>query len=583
MQLAKRSVAWAIVALWGMPAFAVDPEAVSALTRPIYEAEAIGDVASRHAQLDAALEKMPELAALNWMAGKVWRHPEWISVARFPIDPDAEREFRSRRAAIQNTAQLSELARWCAEQGWEDRSDLCYAQILAQPSAKPNERREAAKQLKLVQTQGKWVSAEQAKLAEQAAERDKQALEIWAPRLAEWKKDIEGASRGRARTATEALRELNDDGAILAAEQHLLSQTPLFASELVAYLKRINQPRSTLALTRFAVVSPLPEVRAAATNALKTRPLHEFVPLLLTALEGKAKTQYAIQASGRMDRADVRARLQVGRETPVGLVVSTVDRAEKFLSMRKISPNQPDITRQEAQARAAASLQYDALLVMMQASTHNLAAEQYNARFVEVLRAVTNQNLAEPSQWWDWWQSYNELPQRSPWIDAAYFQIWASYPAITTMSCFPKQVPVWTETGLRPIGDILPGDRVLSQDIETGELNYRLVQQVTRREQADLLKIGTTDGELVTSTGHPFWVNTRGWQMAKQLKPGDVLHTFDGCVELATSARLPAKETVYNLVVADSSTYFVGLAGVLVHDVTFRRPTRALVPGYTVK
>jgi hypothetical protein len=566
-----------------MSAFAADPDEVGALTRPIYEAEAIGDLASRHAQLDAALEKLPELAPLNWMAGRIWRHPEWISVASFPIDPDAERDFRARRAAIQNTTQLAELARWCAGQGWEDRSDLCYAKILAEASAKPNERREAAKQLKLVQVQGKWVSAEQAKLAEQEAEREKQSLEIWAPRLGEWKKDIEGASRGRARTATEALRNLNDDGAILAAEQHLLSPSPLFAEELIAYLKRIDKPRSTLALTRFAIVSPLPEVRTAATNALRTRPLHEFVPLLLTALEGKAKTQYAIQAIGRASKADVRARLQVGRETPVGLVVSTVDRADKFLPMRKTSGNQPDVTRQQAQAQAAASLQYDALLVMMQASSHNLAADQYNARFVAVLTAVTNQNLAEPSQWWDWWQSYNELPQRSAWIDAAYFQSWASYPAVTTMSCFPKQVPVWTETGLRPIADILPGDRVLSQDVESGELAYRLVQQVTRRDQADLLKVALADCELVSSTGHPFWVNTRGWQMAKELRPGDVVHTFDGCTTLKGAVRLPAKETVYNLVVADSSTYFVGLAGVLVHDVTFRRPTRALVPGYTVK
>ena len=37
----------------------------------------------------------------------------------------------------------------------------------------------------------------------------------------------------------------------------------------------------------------------------------------------------------------------------------------------------------------------------------------------------------------------------------------------------------------------------------------------------------------------------------------------------------------YNLAVADFSTYFVGDAGVLVHDITPRQPTRATVPGLT--
>jgi hypothetical protein len=37
----------------------------------------------------------------------------------------------------------------------------------------------------------------------------------------------------------------------------------------------------------------------------------------------------------------------------------------------------------------------------------------------------------------------------------------------------------------------------------------------------------------------------------------------------------------YNLVVADFSTYVVGNGKLLSHDVTDRRPTRMIVPGFT--
>ncbi len=39
----------------------------------------------------------------------------------------------------------------------------------------------------------------------------------------------------------------------------------------------------------------------------------------------------------------------------------------------------------------------------------------------------------------------------------------------------------------------------------------------------------------------------------------------------------------YNLIVADFDSYFVGVAGILVHDNTPRRPTAALVPGLIVQ
>jgi hypothetical protein len=73
--------------------------------------------------------------------------------------------------------------------------------------------------------------------------------------------------------------------------------------------------------------------------------------------------------------------------------------------------------------------------------------------------------------------------------------------------------------------------------------------------------------------------------MAKELAEGDRLHGIDRAPRVQAVHELPTEPAeVYNLVVADYNTFFVGESGLLVHDITYvtrRRPTAALVPGYT--
>ncbi len=78
--------------------------------------------------------------------------------------------------------------------------------------------------------------------------------------------------------------------------------------------------------------------------------------------------------------------------------------------------------------------------------------------------------------------------------------------------------------------------------------------------------------------GTPIWVNGHGWQMAKRLTVGDVLHTLEGprvVVQIVETD--PAR--AHNLVVDDLGTYFVSEKGVLVHDNQPRQPTQARTPG----
>lgn len=215
---------------------------------------------------------------------------------------------------------------------------------------------------------------------------------------------------------------------------------------------------------------------------------------------------------------------------------------------------------------------------------------EQNARIYEVLRTTTGQQLeSTPTAWWDWWKNYNEyeLVVNKPVRRENRSRQYAYRPTIRpargrTSECFPTGTIVWTELGKRSIESVKAGDRVLSQNPNTGELDYKVVTGITRREQAPMQTIFLGDHELTLTTGHPLWVNGAGWRMAKLLKLGDQVHCLQG------SRRVDRLVTVdngvaYNLIVDDFGSYFVTDIGVLVHDNTYRRPNRAVSPGLVAK
>ena len=82
-------------------------------------------------------------------------------------------------------------------------------------------------------------------------------------------------------------------------------------------------------------------------------------------------------------------------------------------------------------------------------------------------------------------------------------------------SCFAPETKVWTLTGRQSIDKIKVGDRVLAQDIETGELAYKPVLTVTTRRAVAWMKIGLGSEAITSTPSHPFWVAGQGWRMTK--------------------------------------------------------------------
>ncbi len=145
---------------------------------------------------------------------------------------------------------------------------------------------------------------------------------------------------------------------------------------------------------------------------------------------------------------------------------------------------------------------------------------------------------------------------------------------ILSHSCFVAGTLVLTLDGRRPIESIRTGDQVLSRDVATGALAFRPVLAPHHNPPDVTLKVSLDGGDaVVVSRFHAFWLAGRGWALARDLKPGDVLRTLDGTARIAAIEPRPV-QPVFNLDIAEFRTYFVGDSALLVHDNSAPRPTR---------
>jgi hypothetical protein len=379
---------------------------------------------------------------------------------------------------------------------------------------------------------------------------------------------------------------------------------------IVAALGRMDDDRATMSLVRHAVLSPFADVRLAATGQLTKRPLHDFVPTLMGQLKPPLESSYSVvpRADGSVyythelfeqgpeqnqSKTFLGSFRQDGDRRNYAVDITVRPRTgQREVAIRMLSPEEMREVAREKQRRAmvrSKSYLTQAFNLEQSLAQLNQTREEQNGRIVAVLAQITDQYLGDdPKSWWQWWRNYNELESNEiPTYERTYTD-WQYNPLrlYDTLSfyhsCFPQGTPVWTRTGQKAIESVRKGDWVLAQDPDTGQLAFKPVLATTFGEPNPLIEV-TTEGQTLRATlGHPFWVNGKGWQMAKQLEAGDILHTVRGPLHIDRVAKTSPEEA-YNLVVHDFGTYFVGAAGILVHDITIRQPTRALVPGLAAR
>lgn len=158
--------------------------------------------------------------------------------------------------------------------------------------------------------------------------------------------------------------------------------------------------------------------------------------------------------------------------------------------------------------------------------------------------------------------------------------------------CFAAGTPVATESGLKPIQNVEPGERVWAFDTIASRWELRPVVETYSNEYVGLVVTLVVHGERVDSTyHHPVWVvggekldsrpipehvaeatkpdaTTPGrWVDAGDLRPGDTLLLMpDRMVKLEAAELRAGHLMVYNFQVAELHTYAVGRNRLLVHN-----------------
>jgi hypothetical protein len=544
-----------------------------------------GDTTKRAITLRLALRVDPDCELARWHMGQLRVADQWLTIDEaeqtLAQDPQRQEYRRLRDVALDDPERELALARWCHGCELHDAERLHLFRVIRHPSSSQSAKKEAIRKLRLTVYGGMLLTDEEIALYKRQVEQNRQAFEEWVPRIDKWVKAIQGGARKR-QFALKQFRGLRDPAAIPTLEMLLSTRSEELALELVSLLSNMPQQEATVSLVRHAVDSPWSSVGDAAVQTLQRRPLHDYAPLLLQRLVSPIQSQFSL-VIGR--HGSVWHQHKFFREGPsenfavmanavaaphvVG-IASTPDLATRIDLLRETLT----LTRLHVLQGAIAAGRIEQHVAQV-----NTAIDDINQRTYAVLERVTGEALPRsPLAWWEWWQEYNEVYCPAKPTHTYDFVSIDLYPIVTMTSCFPRGTQVRTEIGTVDIQKIKVGDRVLSQHPETGELAYKLVMHTTLRPPSPLLRISFGKTIITTTKGHPFWVNNVGWRMAKQIEPGQQLHTIDGAQTVdAVEAAAPAE--AYNLVVAEFGTYFVSDAGVLVHDNTYRKPTNAVTPG----
>ncbi len=131
---------------------------------------------------------------------------------------------------------------------------------------------------------------------------------------------------------------------------------------------------------------------------------------------------------------------------------------------------------------------------------------------------------------------------------------------------FVADTAVWTEKGLVPIQEVDVGDLVYSRNDAEYADEPQAVQETFTREAPSYRILITGQEQYHLTDEHPVWKQGRGWVEAKDVERGDVLATAAGDVVVIGNHAVDLPVKVYNFSVASTPSYFVGAAGLWVHN-----------------
>lgn len=538
---------------------------------------------NRRQQLGEELVKAKNSAEeLHWHAGFVKVNGKWLpfeeAITPEPIKGHG-REYLDRRAQSEHTwNSQSALASWCRQHGLGEQSQahLYHALMFAPQEADFGP---VYQRMGYVRIGSQWLSRQEAFEAQRDLVEYLEQLESSTPTVSRFADELE-ANRLSEISRRDRLKQLANIRKVAALELVLAPRSERSGQAAVEALHQIPAYQASQALGRIAAYSPWLFVRDSAIESLKQRRLEDFVPQWLSMMRTPIISEFQRVSSGRHQGILCLFHSERDFEIEVGqlliLAPNIFRQANGPIDAARLGSYQAFVDH---------ILRHRMLWVERLGLVRSVEAEQLNERVAEALRTVTTQKIGNsPKGWWDWWQENSGLsavPRSAKPIVVVVKEEQRPKvppPPQPVPSCLVVGTPIWTERGLVAIERIQIGDRVLSKNIETGELAYKVVLHTTVREPFPTTKFLIGDETIQATQGHHFWVSGRGWTKTRELAAEQPLHTPIGVTRVASTESAEPAPT-YNLVVADFHTYFVGKSAILSHDVLPPKPTNKRVPG----
>jgi len=588
-------------------------DAANDVVDKVLRAELQGPV-DRRAALQGPSQELPASQVARWQAGFVRDGDAWQSADQPAslTNTEAWKRYRiERQQAPQTAAGQLELANWCRKHELPDqeRAHLTTALALV-PAGDDSPVRE---RLGYRRISNQWLSPEQIAQWRSQNARALASLKKWGPQLEKLADQLQGPERKRE-VGQAAVKRLSDPDVIPALEYEWCGRDEALATTAVDVFGRLPGYEAAQALARQAVFSKWPTVRNQATGQLKSRRLEDFVPDLIGLLvrpAGGATTSEWRMFHEPMAQAGIpfgfalvyqsivawetNDQFQVASLTTVDYRLNELMRGAHVLKAQQrvdytdteLFHRSPVLALQSTdRERSFADRSYER---ERSVSDINDRVDDLNRRVAGVLTGVTSHEPnSDPSTWWKWWADYTDTERigSKPVVEVAEEYDQRGDPTARLYyrpcSCFAAGTPVWTERGALAIEKIQVGDRVLSQDIKSGELAFKPVLSTTIRPSRPLMRLEIGGETIVCTGGHRFWVPGEGWTKSRDLTPLTLLHTVTGTQTVSSAKKAPTQPT-YNLLVADAHDYFVGTAGLLVQDLPLPTPTNTLVPGLASK
>ncbi|MBS0204122.1 MAG: Hint domain-containing protein [Planctomycetes bacterium] len=528
----------------------------------------------RRQELQADIKRDSSVSSLWWQAGFVKVGEQWMPVEESVPSSALLDEYRAQRALAPKTpAGQMHLANWCRSQKLpeQERAHLSQVLVLSGMDLDPSA---VCQRMGYRQVGNRWASLSEIQEMQRLSRKKQDQLRVWQPRVERIARNW-NANPKQHKQAQEELGAIKDPAAIPALVDLALAN-PSLCESICRHLKTINTFAASQGLATIAIVAETPHLRRIAIECLEGRRLDEFVPMLLNGM----RTFYQ-SATANADAPTPRLVFREESDRYVTYDVRLIPTFIQVVIVRSTVQWRNSITASDRTtiARGIDDIDHELQLRMDQ---DNDVTEKYNTRVVSLLSQLTGQaECQDPRYWWAWWNVYTGTvppPKRYEVCKSA-----VALPPITMYqfvhSCLVAGTPVQTDRGQVAIEQIQVGDRVLAKNVNTGEMAYKPVLHTTVREPVTVHRLVVGGQPIVASAGHNFWVSGQGWTRTHELKAGQPLHTATGMVRLESNEIEAKRASVYNLIVADFHSYFIGPSLIFSHDVLQPELTNAKVPG----